>query len=92
MSVRFSEKNIHVQIIDDDLGVTLASVSTLNKSIPDRDKMAANVISAKKIGQLAAEAAKSKGIEQIVFDRSAARYHGKIKALADAAREVGLKF
>ena len=92
MSVRFSEKNIHVQIIDDDLGVTLASVSTLNKSVPDRDKMAANVISAKKIGQLAAEAAKSKGIEQIVFDRSAARYHGNIKALADAAREVGLKF
>lgn len=92
MSVRFSGKNIHVQIIDDDRGVTLASASTLNKSIPDRDKMAANVVSAEKIGRLAAEAAKNKGIEQIVFDRSAARYHGKVKALADAARDVGLKF
>jgi large subunit ribosomal protein L18 len=64
----------------------------VHKSVPDRDKMAANVAGAKKIGALAAEAAKSKGITAVVFDRSGARYHGKVKALADAAREGGLKF
>ena len=73
-------------------GATLASASTLHKSAPDRDKLAANAAGAKKIGALAAEAAKSKGITSVVFDRSGARYHGKVKALADAAREGGLKF
>ena len=92
MSVCFTNKNIHVQFIDDDAGVTLASASTLNKSIADRDKLAANVTSAKRIGQYAAEAAKAKGIQEVVFDRGGTRYHGKIKALADAAREAGLKF
>lgn len=92
MSVCFTHKNIHVQFIDDSAGVTLASASTQNKSLADRDKLAANVASAKKIGQVAAEAAKAKGIEQVVFDRGGARYHGKVKALADAAREAGLKF
>jgi large subunit ribosomal protein L18 len=92
MSVCFTQKNIHVQLIDDEAGVTLAAVSTLSKSISDRDKLAANVTSAKRIGQLAAEAAKAKGIQEVVFDRGAARYHGKVKALADAAREAGLKF
>ena len=91
MSVCFTNKNIHVQFIDDDAGVTLAAVSTLSKSVPDRDKLAANVVSAKKLGQFAAEAAKAKGIQEVVFDRSGARYHGKVKALADAAREAGLK-
>ena len=92
MCVCFTQKNIHVQFIDDQAGKTLAAVSSLSKSAPDRDKLAANVASAKKIGQFAAEAAKAKGIEQVVFDRSGARYHGKVKALADAAREAGLKF
>jgi large subunit ribosomal protein L18 len=91
MSVCFTQKNIHVQFIDDAAGVTLAAVSTLSKTVPDRDKLAANVTSAKRIGQIAAEAAKAKGIAQVVFDRSGARYHGKVKALADAAREAGLK-
>ena len=62
--------------------VTLASASTVAKVVTDRDKLAANVVSAKRIGTLAAEAAKSKGIKQIVFDRSGAKYHGKVKALA----------
>jgi large subunit ribosomal protein L18 len=92
MSVRFTNENIHVQFIDDVAGNTLAATSTLNKNIPDRDKLAANVASAKKVGTLAAEAAKGKGITQVVFDRSGSRYHGKVKALADAAREAGLKF
>jgi large subunit ribosomal protein L18 len=92
MSVRFTNENIYVQFIDDRVGTTLASASTLHKSVPDRAKLAANAVSAKKIGAIAAEAAKSKGITTVVFDRSGARYHGKVKALADAAREGGLKF
>src|ERR1051325_437354 len=92
MSVCFTQKNIHVQFIDDEAGVTLASASTTSKALSDRDKLAANVTSAKRIGQIAAEAAKAKGIQAVVFDRSGARYHGKVKALADAAREAGLKF
>ncbi len=92
MSVRFTNENIYVQFIDDAAGNTLASASTLDKGLPDRAKLAANAVTAKKIGARAAEAAKSKGITSVVFDRSAARYHGKVKALADAAREGGLKF
>jgi large subunit ribosomal protein L18 len=92
MSVCFTNKNIHVQFIDDQAGVTLASASTMSKAIADRDKLAANVAAAKRIGQVAAEAAKAKGIKEVVFDRGGTRYHGKVKALADAAREVGLKF
>ena len=92
MSVFFSQKNIHVQFIDDKAGATLAAISTLTKGLADSDKMAANVTSAKAIGTKAAEAAKSKGISQVVFDRGTKRYHGKVKALADAAREGGLNF
>lgn len=92
MSVRFSNEHIYVQFIDDALGVTLASASTRQKSLSNRDQLAANVESAKRIGALAAEAAKSKGITAILFDRNGARFHGKVKALADAAREGGLKF
>jgi len=92
MSVRFTGENIYVQFIDDSARITLASASTVAKAISDRDKLAANVASAKRIGTAAAEAARSKGIKQIVFDRNGARYHGKVKALADAAREAGLQF
>jgi large subunit ribosomal protein L18 len=102
MSVCFTNKNICVQFIDDGAGVTLAAASTLGKNVPDRDKLAANVTSAKVIGKLAAEAALAKGIKEVVFDRGAARYHwskgkegkavyGKLAALAQAAREAGLK-
>jgi large subunit ribosomal protein L18 len=92
MSVCFTGEHIYVQFIDDTKGVTLASTSTRHKSTPGRDALAANVESAKKIGTLAAEAAKGKGIGAVVFDRNGARFHGKVKALADAAREAGLKF
>jgi len=92
MSVRFTGENIYVQFIDDSVGNTIASVSTVAKSLPDRDKLSANVTSAKRIGAVAAQAAKSKGIKAIVFDRSGAKYHGKVKALAEAAREAGLQF
>ena len=92
MSVCFTNENIYVQFIDDTSGRTLASISTRAKSIPDQSTLAANVKSAKRLGTLAAEAAKSKGIEKVVFDRGVAKYHGKVKALADAAREAGMKF
>lgn len=92
MSVRFTEKNIHIQFIDDTAGKTLAAASTTAKSTPDREKLAANVASAKIMGALAAQAALGKGIKHVVFDRDGAPYHGKVKALAEAAREAGLKF
>ena len=90
MSVRFTNKNIHVQFIDDIAGVTLAAACTTSKTAADTLK--ANAASAKIIGTAAAQAAKGKGISAVVFDRRGARYHGKVKALADAAREDGLKF
>ncbi len=92
MSVCFTNKNIHVQFIDDRAGVTLVATSTTSKATPDRDKLAANATSAKIVGTLAAQAALTKGIKEVVFDRGGALYHGKVKALADAAREAGLKF
>jgi large subunit ribosomal protein L18 len=92
MSVCFTNQNIHVHFIDDTAGVTLAAASTTSKATPDREKLAANAASAKALGLLAAQAALGKGIKTVVFDRGGARYHGKVKALADAAREAGLKF
>lgn len=92
MSVVFSNEHIYVQFIDDSKGVTLASASTRAKTTPARETLGANVESAKKVGALAAEAAKGKGVSKVVFDRRGARYHGKVKALADAAREAGLQF
>ena len=92
MSVFFSNENIYVQFIDDVRGVTLASTSTMAKSVADRAKLAANSASAKRIGALAAATARGKGISAVVFDRGGLKYHGKVKALADAAREGGLQF
>ncbi len=92
MSVCFTNKNIHIQFIDDTAGVTLAAASTTSKATPNRDALGANAAGAKSLGALAAQAAQAKGIKTVVFDRGAARYHGKVKALAEAAREAGLKF
>jgi large subunit ribosomal protein L18 len=92
MSVCFTNENIYVQFIDDVAGKTLVSASTRAKSLADRDALSANVKSAGKIGELAAEAAKGKGITAVVFDRGGAKYHGKVKALAEAARKAGLQF
>jgi large subunit ribosomal protein L18 len=89
MAVFFASENIHVQFIDDSVGKTIAAASTLGKETKD---LSANVASAKKIGELAAKNALSKGIKAVVFDRGGTRYHGKVKALADAAREAGLQF
>src|SRR5215467_10376488 len=84
MSVCFTQRNIHVQFIDDLKRVTLAAASTVSKTTPDRDKLAANAKSAKTVGTLAAQVALNKGIKQVVFDRNGAAFHGKVKALADA--------
>lgn len=93
MSVRFTGQHIYVQFVDDDAGRTLAAVSTrTGKNSGSAPPAKANVDGAKQIGARAAEAARAAGISQVVFDRSGARYHGKVKALADAAREGGLKF
>jgi large subunit ribosomal protein L18 len=92
MSVRFTNRNIHVQFIDDLAGRTVAATGTISKKVPQKGTLAANVESAKKIGEQAADLALQQGIKKVVFDRSGARYHGKVKALADAAREKGLEF
>lgn len=92
MSVRFTGQHIYVQFIDDEQGCTLAQTSTRSKKIENADKLAANVAGAGRLGQAAGEVAKEAGITQVVFDRSGARYHGKVAALAEAARESGLKF
>ena len=91
MAVCFTAQNIHVQFIDDSAGKTIAAASTVGKKGVKRE-MGANVEGAKKLGTVAAKNALDKGIKEVVFDRGGTRYHGKIKALADAAREAGLKF
>lgn len=92
LSVKFTNMHIYAQFVNDEKGITLAAVSTRGKGLPDRDKLRANAVTAKKVGGWAAEAAKAQGIERVVFDRGSAQYHGKVKALADAARAAGLKF
>jgi large subunit ribosomal protein L18 len=92
MTVRFTGLHIYVQFIDDSNGVTIASASTRSNAQTQKDSLRANVKSAVIIGKAAADAARSKGISTVVFDRSGARYHGKVKALAESARESGLKF
>lgn len=92
MSVCFSNQHIYVQFIDDEKGVTLASACTTADIFPAGQKVGANVETAKAVGAVAAKAAQEKGISRVVFDRGSARYQGKVQALADAAREAGLKF
>lgn len=87
-----SNTNIYAQIIDDSTGATLVAASTLEKDIKGEFENKKNVKAAAKIGTILAKRAIEKGIEEVVFDRSGYIYHGKVKALADAAREAGLKF
>ena len=91
LSVFRSLKHISVQFIDDSAGRTLLAVSTLGSDFP-KETYGGNVKAAATLGKLAAEKAKAAGITEIVFDRGGRKYHGRIKALADAAREGGLKF
>ena len=89
LNVFRSNANIYAQIIDDVNGVTLAAASTLEKAF---EGTGSNAEAAKKVGQMIAEACKAKGIEEVVFDRGGYVYHGRVQALADGAREGGLKF
>jgi len=88
LSIFRSNKNIYAQLIDDVAGITLASASTLDENVSDATK----VEQAAAVGKAIAEAAKAKDISTVVFDRSGYLYHGRVQALADAARENGLDF
>jgi large subunit ribosomal protein L18 len=88
LNVYRSLNHIYVQVIDDSQGVTLVSASTVQAKI----KAGGNIAAAKEVGKLVAERAQEKGIKKVVFDRGGYLYHGRIKALADAARESGLEF
>lgn len=92
MCVFVSNKHMYVQFIDDMAATTLASSSTVIKDVKAAAKGKNTVAVAKQLGQTAAKAAKAKGIESVVFDRGGFAFKGRVKALADAAREVGLKF
>jgi len=92
LSVFRSSKQIYAQLIDDVKGVTVAAASSVEKAMREGRKTGANIDAAKAVGKLIAERAKEKGIKDVVFDRGGYLYHGRVKALADAAREGGLNF
>lgn len=92
LSVFRSSKHIYAQVIDDDRGVTLVSASSIEKATRESLKTGASVDAAKAVGKLIAQRAQEKGVKDVVFDRGAYLYHGRVKALAEAAREGGLNF
>ncbi|AWB47058.1 50S ribosomal protein L18 [Paenibacillus sp. CAA11] len=92
LNVYRSAKHIYAQIIDDVAGVTLASASTVDKELSKEIGNGGNVESARKVGELIAKRGQEKGVKNVVFDRGGYLYHGRIQALADAAREAGLEF
>lgn len=92
LSVFRSSKHIYAQIIDDTVGHTLAAASSLDRNLRSNLKNGSDTAAADAVGKLIAERAKASGIERVVFDRGAYLFHGRVKALADAAREGGLDF
>ena len=92
LSVHRTSKNIYAQVIDDAKGTTLAAASTLEKDLKGSLKTGADSAAAAAVGKLVAERASKAGVKEVVFDRGAYIYHGRIKALAEAAREGGLSF
>ncbi|EDP62441.1 50S ribosomal protein L30 [alpha proteobacterium BAL199] len=92
LSVFRSSKHIYAQVIDDAGGRTLVAASSLDKDLKARIKTGADKAAAVEVGKLVAERAKAAGLEEVVFDRGGYIFHGRVKALADAAREAGLKF
>ena len=92
LSVFRSSKHIYAQVIDDLKGETLASASSLEKTMRESGNTGADIDAAKAVGKLLAERAVKKGVKEVVFDRGQYLYHGRVKALADAARESGLSF
>jgi large subunit ribosomal protein L18 len=92
LTVFRSAKHIYAQLVDDDRGVTLCEASTRNKDSQDKIKNGGNIEAAKLVGGVLAERARAKNLERVCFDRNGYRFHGRIKGLAEAAREGGLKF
>lgn len=92
LSVFRSGKQIYAQVIDDVKGVTLAAASTMDADLKEKLKTGANKQAAQEVGKLVAERAKKVGVKKVVFDRGSYLYHGRVKALADGAREGGLEF
>ncbi|WP_029421864.1 50S ribosomal protein L18 [Alicyclobacillus macrosporangiidus] len=92
LNVYRSNKHIYAQVIDDEHGHTLASASTLDKELRGEVENGATVEAARKVGELVAKRALEKGVKSVVFDRGGYLYHGRVQALADAAREAGLEF
>ncbi|MEC9345763.1 MAG: 50S ribosomal protein L18 [Pseudomonadota bacterium] len=92
LSVYRSSKHIYAQVIDDLAGVTLASAGTVEKDLRGKLGSTASIAAATEVGRALAERAVAAGVTTVVFDRGALRYHGRVKALADAAREGGLEF
>jgi large subunit ribosomal protein L18 len=92
LSVFRSSQHIYAQVIDDDAGHTLAAVSTLSKDVREGLGEATKTEAAKKVGEAIAQACLAKGVKRVVFDRGGYQYHGRVSALADAARKAGLEF
>ncbi len=91
LSVHRTGKQIYAQIIDDVKGVTLAAASTLDKDVKEIIKSGANITAATQVGKIIAQRAKKAGVKKVMFDRGGNLYHGRVKALADSAREAGLE-
>jgi large subunit ribosomal protein L18 len=87
-----SHKHVYAQVIDDSTGRTLAAASTVDKDLRGDVKYGGNVLAATAIGKAIAERALAAGVKKVAFDRGSSQYHGRLKALADAAREAGLSF
>ena len=92
LCVHRSSKHIRAQVVDDQTGRTLVSASSLDAEVKSSIKGGGNIAASKVVGKIIAERAKGKGIEKVVFDRGGYQYHGRVQALAEAAREAGLKF
>ena len=91
LSIYRSSKHIYAQVIDDENGVTLAAASSLEKDMKSKLKTGADIAAATEIGKIVAERASKAGVTKVIFDRGSYLYHGRVKALADGAREAGLK-
>ena len=92
LSIFRSSKHIYAQVIDDVRGVTLAAASTIDKSLKGKLSKTTDMAAASEVGKLVAERAKAAGVEKVAFDRGAYKFHGRVKAVADGAREGGLNF
>ena len=92
LCVHRSSRHIRAQVVDDGAGRTLVSASSLDKEVRAAIKSGGNIAASKVVGKIVADRARAKGIERVVFDRGGYQYHGRVQALAEAAREAGLKF